>query len=382
MKKIGIITYHEAISFGAILQCYGLYHYLEKQGYEVHIIDYAMNAFMENRKKHKIKTKIRQIEKVLDDPKKYIKVRNNEKTKSKKVSSFEDELKKRNDKFKLFKNRKFSLSNRYNTASSIKTNPPQYDIFICGSDQIWNPYFNDFDDNYFLDFCDKNIRISYAPSIGMTKIPLRFKRELRKRLNAIEYLSIREESGAKIIKEITGKDAEVVIDPTFLLNNSDWNEISNESSLTLSDEYILTYFIGIDENIEKASKRIHKIYPNTAIIDLVFDQCSYGPEDFIKLVANAKCVITNSFHGCAFSINLNKPFIIIKTLKDTGNHSGFGRMENLLKLTELEDKIITDSSKITQDDFKIDYKKTNKRLQSLIDKSSQFLINSINNIKE
>ena len=102
---------------------------------------------------------------------------------------------------------------------------------------------------------------------------------------------------------------------------------------------MLTYFIGIDEHIQNFIECVKEAFPQYQIINLVFDQSSYGPCDFIKLISQARFVFTNSFHGLAFCINLNVPFAVGRTLKDYGSGSAFSRIEDLLENLELSDRI-------------------------------------------
>lgn len=381
--KIGVITYHEPISYGAHLQCLGLQIYLEEIGCNPEIIDYSKNAYLELRSTQKIKSLIKRIFNVLKSPISFIKAKNNAKNIEKEKEKFRDLLTERNNKFKDFEKKYYTLSKkRYEKYSELKKECPVYDAYICGSDQIWNPSFCDMDDNYFLSFAPKNKRIAYAPSFGVSKIPSYAKREYKKRLEGITKISIREKTGAKIIKKLTNQDVPVVIDPTFLVSKEKWLEIANNSDIDLPSEYIVTYFIGIDDYIKQYINEIKTKYPNYEIINLVFDQTNLGPCDFIKLISKAKFVFTNSFHGLAFAINLNIPFAVGKTLKDFGGNSAFSRMEDLLEILELSDRIYFCDKELNDNWLQLDYSKANKRKEIVVEKSKRYLIEALNSIKE
>lgn len=381
--KIGIITYHEPISYGAHLQCLGLQMYLKEIGCNPEIINYSKKAYLELRNTKRTKTLINRILNVLKDPITFLKAKNNAKKIEKEKKKFKELLNDRNRKFEEFEKMYYILSKkRYEKYSELKENCPEYDAYICGSDQIWNPSFNDMDDNYFLGFAPKNKRIAYAPSFGVNKIPFYAKSEYKKRLEGIKSLSVREKTGAKIIKNLINKDVPVVIDPTFLVSKEKWLEIANNSEIHLPKEYIVTYFIGIDDYISKYINEIKAKYSNYEIINLVFDQTKYGPCDFLKLISKAKFVFTNSFHGLAFAINLNIPFAVGKTLKDFGSNSAFSRIEDLLEMLELSDRIYFGNKQLNDNWLQLDYSKVNKIKEIIAEQSKKYLIEALKDIKE
>lgn len=379
--KIGIITYHEPKSYGANLQCLGLQMFLNEIGYNAEIIDYSSNAYLELRTTKRLKSSLNRSLRFLKNPIKYIVSRNNAVNIKKKSKMFEKELRERDDKFSAFQEKYYKLSPiRYEKYSELKNNCPNYDIFICGSDQIWNPRFCDMDDNYFLEFAPKGKRLAYAPSFGVKKIPFYARSTYKKRLKKIDEISIREDSGAKIIKDLINVDVPVVIDPSFLIDKDKWIEISNESNINLPDEYILTYFIGFDNYIENFFEDLKKVFPKYKIINLVFDKSSYGPCDFLKLINNAKFVFTNSFHGVAFCINFNIPFAVGKTLKDYGGNNGFSRIENLLNRFELNDRICDKNKGIDCEWITLNYNYINEKKMKIVEESKNYLNNAISNI--
>lgn len=381
--KVGIITYHEPISYGAHLQCLGLQIYLKEIGCDTEIIDYSEKAYLELRSTQKIRSLIKRFFNVLKSPISFIKAKNNAKNIEKEKEKFKELLIKRNNKFKEFETKYYNLSKKkYQKYSDLKNEIPIYDAYICGSDQIWNPGFCDMDDNYFLSFAPKNKRVAYAPSFGVSKIPFYAKREYKKRLENIEKISVREKTGAKIIKELINRDVPVVIDPTFLVDKDKWIEIANNSNIELPSEYIVTYFIGIDDYINQYINEVKVKYSNYKIINLVFDQTELGPCDFIKLISNAKLVFTNSFHGLAFAINLNVPFAVGKTLKDFGGNSAFSRMEDLLETLDLSDRIYFGNKELNENWLQLDYSKVNQRKEKVVEESKKYLIEALNSIKE
>lgn len=120
----------------------------------------------------------------------------------------------------------------------------KYDYFVCGSDQVWNPKFNFNSEINFATFAKKEQRIAYSPSFGISKIPEEFASQYKKWINGMNYLSIREQSGANIIKKLTNRDAIVLIDPTLMLSKQEWMSIAKKPAWKLKNKYILTYFLG------------------------------------------------------------------------------------------------------------------------------------------
>ncbi|MCI8484007.1 MAG: polysaccharide pyruvyl transferase family protein [Lachnospiraceae bacterium] len=201
----GIITYHEPYSYGADLQCLGLQLFLEGLGYKAEIIDYSMGAYQELRRKRPFRSLLQRGIRFFNDPKRFLKVKRNASEITRQALPFQEQLEIRNQKFKEFQDKYYNLSpQRYENYSDLKNNCPVYSAYICGSDQIWNPGFCDMDENYFLGFAPKGRRIAYAPSFGVQELPRVWRREYRKRLNNIDFLSVREKTGAEMIKKLRG----------------------------------------------------------------------------------------------------------------------------------------------------------------------------------
>ena len=359
------------------MQCLGLQMFLASQGYKAEIIDYSSNGYTELRRTNIVKSLVLRINRFLDHPVHFLKVKLN----AKHISREKDKeaLSKRNIKFEAFRNRHYVLSqNKYLVYSDLRNSPPKYDVYICGSDQIWNPFFCDMDDSYFLSFSDKDKRMAYAPSFGVSSLPAYAKKEYTRRLKTFRLLSIREKTGALIINKLIHEDVPVVIDPTFLIDSTQWNEIANESDLGIKGEYILTYFIGIDSYIEKYIKNLKRSMPSYKIINLVFDKTEYGPADFLKLIRDAKFVFTNSFHGLAFCINFQVPFAVGKTLKDYGAGSAFSRIEDILNQLGLQNRIVDLEKEIDTSWLDFSFDDAFEKLNILVDYSKKYLIDGIN----
>ena len=234
----------------------------------------------------------------------------------------------------------------------------EYGAFICGSDQIWSPLSPHLSGFKFLNFAPKCKRIAYAPSFGVSKIPSYNKLFVKKNLLEIDNISVREFDGAKIVKQLTGKDVPVLLDPTMLLSGEQWREIYQSSiSNTQSDKYILCYFF--DEPDKKAVSKITEFAnsknlkikvlssSNTAFIENGAECVDAGPMEFIQLIDNAQYIFTNSFHGCVFSVLLQKKFIAFgrnhsETVKQTS------RIETLLKQVGAQESFYNENQEAFQ----------------------------------
>lgn len=216
----------------------------------------------------------------------------------------------------------------------------EYDWIICGSDQLWNPYWagNDF---MFATFAAKEKRIAYAASFGVSEIPEEKKKQYTKYLSEMDAISVREEAGAKIVKELTGRDVEVLIDPTLMLDKSDWVSVARKPKQFRKRHYIMTYFLGeipseYKEYIIKVAKEME-----CEIINLEQENKnnywnSVGPAEFIWLIEHCKLLCTDSFHGSIFSILMEVPFIVFDRKSNIGTMGS--RIDTLLKNFQLEDR--------------------------------------------
>lgn len=254
----------------------------------------------------------------------------------------------------------------------------RYDFFVAGSDQIWNSYIGQATSWEFLSFANSNKKLSWAASFGLDKIPEEKKKYYSKHLRSFKNISVREKSGAKIIKELIDKDAEVLIDPTLMLDADQWREIAKKSrGRKKNEKYILKYFLGkqVDENIDYiktiAEKKGYEIYE---LMDknqpLIYEA---GPSEFIDLIDHAELICTDSFHACVFSILFDKPFLVFDR---DGNGAGMGsRISTLLLTLGLERKMpgCVDEDNI----FEHDYTNTYKRLETERKKALDFLKRSL-----
>ena len=332
MNKIGIVTLNGYFNYGNRLQNYALQETLKSFGCDVETIIIDNETKYQKSNNNKIHP-LKRISNVKNKPLKDIVYRIQDRVWT--LTHKKEILKSkaiREDIFINFtktyiKETDFTLSNKNMSEHLLQT----YDYFVAGSDQVWNPSYNYGSSLYFLTFAEKNKRIAYAPSFGVSKIPEEVIENYRTWLNGIDKLSVREDDGARIIKEITGRDVPVVVDPTLLLTKEKWMAISREAVSKPKGKYLLTYFLGnVPERYRKVIRSIAKSN-NLEIVSLgdIKDKNAYrtGPSEFIDYINSASILCTDSFHGCAFSILMETPFIVFNRIS---SQSMFSRIDTLL----------------------------------------------------
>ena len=232
------------------------------------------------------------------------------------------------------------------TKGNMRAVSGKYDIYIAGSDQIWDYKLTNFDQTYFLDFPEKGKKkCSYAASIGEHIPPEQFRNDYSRLLNDFDEILVREDYGADIVNELTGKKPEVVCDPTLLLTAEEWNKLLKEPKIR--GKYILVYQLGINPEIVNFAKRLKKktgyriVYIPFPLVGLLKCRCeiTVGPAEWMGLFKNAEYVISDSFHGVVFSLLFNRKFFA----KADGHHKN-RRVEQLLKLVNLSDRTMNDVS--------------------------------------
>lgn len=356
--KIGILTFHCAHNYGAILQAYASKIFLEQNGHEGYFIDYRPKAIVS---KYKVFTRSRFlsrsfftfIRKLKDEiPFIYKRI--------KKFNAFESFINKR-----LLENgkKKINLSNELRNL----------DCYLLGSDQIWNiSLLGYFDNIYWGNLPIVKPMFSYAVSME-NEIPPFYHSQISKSLCRFDAISVREE----IIKDMLQKefkiDAKTVLDPTFLISKNDWLKI--EETLKVPQRYVLLYYFGVSNNIvEEAELFARKNNCKLIVISIgVLKDKRFinnvNPGNFVYLFHHALYVITNSFHGTAFSIIFEKPFYVI-TKKGTTNY----RINQLCKLCGLTERIIDtfDRNSSWNENIKI-----SENLKKLKLESQDYIINTI-----
>lgn len=258
----------------------------------------------------------------------------------------------------------------------------RYDYFIAGSDQIWNPNFVDLK-NEFLQFADRKKRVAYAASFGVSEIKTDKIEIVKKGLEGIDYISVREQAGAKIVKDLTGKDVPVLVDPTLLLTAEEWEKVMERPVWYRDEKYILVYFLSkLPDKIRNDIKNLAEKY-KLKIIDLMdrenIDYYCSPPSEFLYLIKNCSLMYTDSFHGTVFSILNKRPFV---TCSREGGINMDSRIDTLLSMFNLESrKISKENNYEIADPMEIEYPDVEAILDRERQRSKEFLCKALN-IKE
>lgn len=362
--KIKTITCHEVYNYGASLQEYALLKYLETLGNKVEAINYRppydsnhFNLFYVSNDSYNKNFILKCIYILLKLPIRLVHLKR----------------KREFDKFsKEFIN---STKVQYHSNEDLKNNLPLADAYICGSDQIWNSFFeNGKDPAYYLDFVpDNKLKISYAASFAIDSLEENLKPFVKQKVSRLNAISVRESSGVKILNDLGINNATQVLDPVFLLDSKHWNSLITTKPETT--KYLFVYDFDNNPRIKKLAEAYKKKYG--WLIISVNEPVKYadknyfleGPVKFLSLVKNAEFVISNSFHAVAFSIIFQKDFVVFNR-EDKINT----RMRDLLKLIDISNCLLTDDEMVKNHKLNnIDYSVVNKNVDALINTSKSYL---------
>ena len=341
MKKIGIITFHDGINYGTFLQCFSLQSYLTQEGHDVTVINYKSfeNTIKENKCTIFSKYPVRLFKNI----KKFL-------------------------YFKSLNKYRLHLSKRFYSLSDQDLK--NFDCIIFGSDEIWNfkhPLFG-FDPTYFGAGFNKKL-ISYAPSFGQSS-SFEIPETIIKSISKFHSISVRDQlSKSAILNKVKG-NIEIVLDPTFLIdllsvNNVVEDDMYEESILVYSNQNLNpSEFLSFSEleKYETISVSYKNSYCNRSIFSPTINE-------FLNIFKNSNFIITDTFHGCVFSLIFNKQFMYVP------NKNKSNKITSLLKLFDLDRDIIFNQS--YKSNYRIDYNKVNVIIEDLKSKSKLFLQNSI-----
>ena len=257
---------------------------------------------------------------------------------------------------------------------------------FSGSDQIWNSSTLYVDPLYYLRFAPKYKRVALSPSFGRDFIADYNKKKMKEWISDYPYLSVREDSGVRLIKKLTGRDATHLLDPTLIINSEEWKRI-----LCIEDKpknYILAYFL--DEPSVYAKKCLKKLkeklgYKILAIpykfecMDYCDDIVAAGPKEFVELVANAKVVCTDSFHGTVFAINMHTPFFTFEREYGSANKQS-ERVHSILRKVDMSDRY--QPKNVVEELSNLDFEHSEEVLDAERKKAYDYVNNAINSIKK
>ncbi|MCL5127855.1 polysaccharide pyruvyl transferase family protein [Algibacter sp. L4_22] len=368
--NIKTITCHEVYNYGASLQEYALLAYLNKLDHKAETIHYKPAYLCDRYDFWYIANK--KYEKFFITKAFYIFIKLPERL----------QFLKRKKNFDNFsKNHIKTTKKLYKSNDELKTNLPEADIYICGSDQIWNSFFqNGKDPAFYLNFVPQTkLKISYAASFAIDKLENNIKDFVKSNISNLHHISVRESSGKTILEDLGIKNVTQVLDPVFLLNKKEWSKL--EKDLEIIEDYIFVYDFDSNPLIQIMAKKIKKktgwkiisVNKNIKYSDRNF--WHKGPSSFLNLVKNAKFVISNSFHAVAFSIIFEKDFVVFNRTSSINT-----RMRDLLNSISLNDLLILDQNMIDKHKLNtINYNVPNKFLNNLIISSKTYLKDALEN---
>lgn len=369
--KLAVMTWYHYRNYGTALQAVAMQAVLRDIGYEPQLIQYRPCGYFRTLPDYSIPEFGRRICNKLI------------RTSEPEPRRFKSEL--RDRAFDTFLERNVKFTELCRTLSDLELLNDKFDAFICGSDQVWSPLA--YDPHYFLNFVRDNAKkIAYAPSMGVKKISDKYiKADISRLLDGFGALSAREDSGARLICELTGRHVEVVADPTLLLDAERWEKFccADEDRTT---RYLLVYMLGNNREHWAAIEKTASSMGLAMRIIPVFEQDAkrsgcigepIGPEEFVRLFRNAEYICTDSFHGMAFSLIFHRNFTAFARFEKNDPKSQNSRVEHLLKLTGMSDRLFSGDNAVKIAETKTDFGHADTALGILRSTSLEYLKSSL-----
>jgi hypothetical protein len=367
MSRAGIITYHFARNYGAVLQCFALQDCLEEQEINTEIFNYISDAQSRNNSLYHKRQGLENIAMCMV------------------LLPFHKWRTRKERRFSDFVDKNLHCTNRcrnmdeLNSEINKRNTDNKFDFLISGSDQVWNPLIQDFSSSFFYPFETESVKVGYAVSIGKANeenlLPY------SAYIKDFSMISVREQSSQSTINKFTDVIINEVVDPVLLLKKDRWEAVCESSDVQNADEepYLLCYFLNKARFSEytKISKEIaSEKHLKIKIINARFSRYSIqrgtvldaGPLEFLSLIKNAECICTDSFHGTVFSTIFNREFYSLEESKKTKD----SRKKNILTQMGLDSRLVyLDDIKVDKD--KINYDIVNDRIEALREKSIDFI---------
>lgn len=361
MKKIGILTFHRAYNFGAVLQTYALEESIRNisDELEVTIIDYRNNRIENWFHSKSFKSKMKEVYKFFFYHKYY------------------QETRKKARLFDSFTKKYFSLSKECNSLNDVNK---YYDAIVVGSDQVWNYDMTWNDANYFLPYQKGAKKLSYAASFGKSNFSEEQCIDMKKYLQSFRTVLVREGAGVKFANSLQ-ITAQKVVDPTLLLNKKEWKKFC-EPCTNIMKPYILVYLVAEETYSMVLAKKIAKLKkwdvvyldPPRFHFEGITRMKEAGPGQFLWLIENAELVVTTSYHGLLFSINLNTPFLYeLSHVKGNTN----SRIEEIVHTYKLEKYSIESDNVELYNESTYNWELINQKINQKREESIRILKESI-----
>lgn len=361
-KKVGILTFHASHNYGSCLQAYALQNTVKSLGMDVEIINFRT---FRQKDMYAVFTKRKGLKYLLKNLTHLL---------------YYFPLKQKYQKFEDFIANNYLLSaQEYASAEDLQEAEANYDAFIVGSDQVWNPLPRDFDWIYFLTFVKEKKKISYAPSFGpfFGKANEETLKRVAAEVETFSSISVREMQAKADLEQYINREINVVLDPTLLLEWNEWKELIDPEPI-IKEDYIFLYTLFSSSEINRIVKKLSKKWKMRVVVSNFSNQhdvfTSYtkcfgtGPKDFLNLIYHAKFVVVTSFHGTVFSTLFEKPFYAINGEKDN-------RIFSLLNITGLTNRTINinDIEEKAEQAFNIDFSEAREKIRQERVRSIEYL---------
>ena len=368
-KKIAIMTWLYNGNYGTLLQAYALHTFVKNEGYEVENINYRSS----------LKTKLKNWFVNRNSPALFV---GKFKEKFSKKDSVANE--KRNENFSDFLNSNIKLTELASSPEELVKFGNSFDVFICGSDQIWSPYL--MNPPYFFSFLAE---VEVTPKLGAYAILGLLSGTKEKMIcdfvKRFDYVSVREKQGSDFLKKITGNEYSVMVDPTMLLERKDWEKCIGER--IEKEKYIFCYMLtynakyvnAVKEYADKNKLKVILIKNDTGFGNTGFTVVEdAGPQQWLNYIKFAENVFTDSFHGAIFSVIFHKELVLFKRFCDKSGVSQNSRIYTLTEMLDIKDRIADESSLEKIGNMKtIDFEKTDCIMQTNSKKSGDWLLNAL-----
>lgn len=376
MLKTATLTWNSFYNYGTCLQAYALQHYIESLGYENHIMD--DRSIIHNPTPKTASAKSERIWK-----RRFKKLLQSFQADRRIFFKYQRLLCSSIDTFK-----RNCLKVDYDITTVLK-DESDYDVYICGSDQIWvtSGFKNPKWDFYYAAFT-KRKKISYAPSIGAYQIDEKWKAKISGLIAPFFALSVREEAGKNALQELTNKKVELVVDPTLLLSKQEWEHVLPEKKKN-DGKYVLGYILTPNDKYYRIAQdyahqhglKFYLFMLNLEDYGHADRLISGGPFDFLGYLRNADMVFTDSFHGTIFSTVFERPFYTFKRFADEASINQNSRIETLLKNMGAKDRLIDGKRPLAQTNDTPKFAEMKRRLEPFIAHSKEFLQETLSSIE-
>lgn len=367
--KIGQLTFHAPHNYGSVLQAFALSKILQNMGHKSEFINLRPQSQKDTYKIIKPSNKgIRLIFKLMIYPL----------------------LKKRFNHFERFINDVLPITVReYSSTEEMRQDSFDYDAYVVGGDQIWNPVCPDFESAYYLQFLPEGNqakKVSYSPSLGKTDFDKHTQELIAQWIKCFDSISVREKRGAELIQTLTDKKVDLVCDPVVLLDKEEWSKLAVKPKF--KKPYILVYFLDNNHGSRDLTEYLRK---TTGYEVVIFNEYmrdffkpyhkaySASPEEFVGLFMNASFIYTNSFHGTAFATVFERPFITaIAPDQENARNNNDSRKIDYLNMLGLEARLYTTGSPSKEYLLNVDFTEACKRREAFRKDSMDYLTNALN----